>query len=94
MNDASVKFTNFKMYNTCVVCAKDAIGNSFISSEPLLSLHNRVIKEKRQSVLYFQPRGHRMHAACVDKLKNYFQTMDARNATTRNSNRPILTLKK
>lgn len=80
-------------WTTCCVCGKDAVGCGLIIDEPQLSLDRKVNTNKLQSALYFNSRGHRMHPACIERLKQYFDLRE-RNETTNASRRPILSLKK
>ncbi len=90
-SDQKVSDTHY--WTTCCVCGKDAVGCGLTIDEPQLSLDRKVKAAMLQPALYFQQRGVRMHPACVDRLKNYFDLRE-RNETTNASRRPILSLKK
>lgn len=67
-----------KLWNTCVVCAKDATGESLIATNPLCGdMNRRVLREKKTASLYRAPQGHRMHLTCLLQLQNYFKTMES-----------------
>lgn len=69
--------SSLDLYNTCVVCGKEAIGETFLrSNSTSYELHVRVVKENRQVAVYREPLGHRIHSACINQLQDYFNIMD------------------
>lgn len=72
-----------KLWTTCVVCGKDAVGESLISTNPLCAdMNRRIVSENKQRALYRSPHGHRMHIGCLKQLQDYFNILEQKQHET------------